>query len=567
MKRLAFFTCLAIAALFSACTAEDTALVTETLVSCMRLDAPKPCFDGQTRAESSEWSNGDCVYLTFYSGAECVSGKAIYNAAESSWMLEYDKPVQATESSLCHAYYFEGSYTDNGRTVTLYPTTCVYYDTNGTYKKDANGITVRANMFPKSGRVRFTGTAGQQFTVSGATSFTGYNRADASFNTSLASLPTTVSSAGSTPYLYMLFADDARTLEVAYDRLAFSRYCDYPILDAGQSGYMKLPTKESHSGWVMTETTVPTVGATTVSNVEANTADFSASVVSDGNAAVAECGFVYSQTQNPTIDDMTLKCSASSFTATASDLKKNTTYYVRAYATNAAGTAYGAETSFTTKANLAVTNGLYAYFPFDGDIENHTETEMTTVGIEHSFTDSYDGSQALQIDAKNTSFLQINDPLVDKLNMTVSFWAKDLSDGHVFHAIDNGNGRTFDLSVVDGMLKYIFSAYVMRNNPNRIQAFTNGSLMGWHMITISHSTSKRNFANVTKKLYIDGKLVDTVTEYLNDGSEIDDCMKFVIGGKGYYTSPTKIVMDNFRVYNNRVLASEEIKEIYNSEKQ
>lgn len=60
---------------------------------------------------------------------------------------------------------------------------------------------------------------------------------------------------------------------------------------------------------------------------------------------------MWSTTQNPTIDLTTKTNDGSgtgSFTSTITELTANTTYYVRAYATNSVGTAYGNEVSFPT---------------------------------------------------------------------------------------------------------------------------------------------------------------------------------------------------------------------------
>ena len=77
-------------------------------------------------------------------------------------------------------------------------------------------------------------------------------------------------------------------------------------------------------------------------------------VTSDGNASVTERGVVYSTNPNPLITNLynTIKPCGSgtgSFTCDLTNLQPNTTYYVRAYATNSMGTAYGEEVSFTTE--------------------------------------------------------------------------------------------------------------------------------------------------------------------------------------------------------------------------
>ena len=95
---------------------------------------------------------------------------------------------------------------------------------------------------------------------------------------------------------------------------------------------------------------LPTVTTTTATQITETTAVTGGNVTADGNATVTERGVVYSTTQNPTTSN-SKKVSGSgigSFTCNLTGLQANTTYYVRAYAVNSKGTAYGQEISFTT---------------------------------------------------------------------------------------------------------------------------------------------------------------------------------------------------------------------------
>ncbi len=95
---------------------------------------------------------------------------------------------------------------------------------------------------------------------------------------------------------------------------------------------------------------VPTVTTADVTNIGVTTATSGGRVTSDGNATVTVRGVCWSTSQNPTINDnkTTDDSGTGSYTSNLSNLSENTTYYVRAYATNEKGTAYGAQKSFTT---------------------------------------------------------------------------------------------------------------------------------------------------------------------------------------------------------------------------
>ncbi len=96
--------------------------------------------------------------------------------------------------------------------------------------------------------------------------------------------------------------------------------------------------------------TIPTVTTNSVTSITSSSALCGGNVTSDGGATVTERGICYSTSQNPTTSSskVTSGTGTGSFTANMTGLSASTTYYVRAYAINAQGTAYGAQQSFTT---------------------------------------------------------------------------------------------------------------------------------------------------------------------------------------------------------------------------
>ncbi|GAA3984955.1 hypothetical protein [Hymenobacter antarcticus] len=94
----------------------------------------------------------------------------------------------------------------------------------------------------------------------------------------------------------------------------------------------------------------PSVSTAAVSAVAGTTATAGGTVLDEGGRPVTARGIVYATTEAPTTqDDFTQDgTGAGSFVSALSGLLPNTTYYVRAYATNAKGTSYGEQLSFTT---------------------------------------------------------------------------------------------------------------------------------------------------------------------------------------------------------------------------
>lgn len=95
---------------------------------------------------------------------------------------------------------------------------------------------------------------------------------------------------------------------------------------------------------------LPTLSTSAISEVTVNTAVSGGNVSSDGNATVTARGVCWSLTQTPTISNNKTSngIGKGSFICNITDLTANTTYYVRAYATNSEGTAYGTQKQFTT---------------------------------------------------------------------------------------------------------------------------------------------------------------------------------------------------------------------------
>ncbi len=98
--------------------------------------------------------------------------------------------------------------------------------------------------------------------------------------------------------------------------------------------------------------TLTTTDATSVTSFSAITGG---NISADGGASVTVRGICWSTTENPTIGNDTTRngSGTGSFTSLIEGLSGNTTFYVRAYAINTAGTAYGNQVTFTTSAPSA----------------------------------------------------------------------------------------------------------------------------------------------------------------------------------------------------------------------
>ncbi|MCX6223788.1 MAG: hypothetical protein NTV01_03410, partial [Bacteroidia bacterium] len=94
----------------------------------------------------------------------------------------------------------------------------------------------------------------------------------------------------------------------------------------------------------------PMVSTAAVTNITVTNATGGGNVTSDGGATVTARGVCWSTSSNPTTANSktTDGTGTGSFTSNLTGLTGNTTYYIRAYATNSVGTSYGNEVSFKT---------------------------------------------------------------------------------------------------------------------------------------------------------------------------------------------------------------------------
>ena len=95
---------------------------------------------------------------------------------------------------------------------------------------------------------------------------------------------------------------------------------------------------------------VPALTTDDVTNITGTSATSGGAITNGKLEMIAERGICWSKVNPPTIeDDRTIELGGSaSFTSNMTDLEGATTYYVRAYATNTAGTGYGESVSFVT---------------------------------------------------------------------------------------------------------------------------------------------------------------------------------------------------------------------------
>ena len=130
---------------------------------------------------------------------------------------------------------------------------------------------------------------------------------------------------------------------------------------------------------------LPILTTLDANNIKCSTAYSGGLISEDGGGEISSRGVCWNTSPNPTIEDSEKSedgAEIGSFNSLLPNLTSGTTYYVRAYATNEAGTAYGNEISFTTICEQ----------PTSADfVLGHIDDYNDLVLLESGFVDRCDG--------------------------------------------------------------------------------------------------------------------------------------------------------------------------------
>lgn len=173
------------------------------------------------------------------------------------------------------------------------------------------------------------------------------------------------------------------TVTVAIDRSRLASGANSTILHVvSNNGSNELTVKA-------TGLDLPTVTTSNVSNITASSATCGGNVTADGGSYVTERGICWGTSNLPTIDGnhQAMGQGNGTFTCNMSNLEPDNVYYVRAYATNNRGTAYGEQRQFTTTSGLpivtinTVTNITATSATCGGSVSNNGGFAVTDKGL------------------------------------------------------------------------------------------------------------------------------------------------------------------------------------------
>ena len=211
---------------------------------------------------------------------------------------------------------------------------------------------------------------------------------------------------------------------------------------------------------------VPTLTTVVLTNVTATALTSGGNISDDGGGPITARGVCWSLLKNPTIDSrdsITVNGTGSGVYASAvKGLKSGVTYYVRAYATNSAGTGYGNELSskyavtpaLTTSLVVAVTDSVVTC---GGTITSDGGFDVTARGVCWSTTKSPTLTNNITKDSTGVGTFT---SLISNLSPDVVYYIRAYATNKIGTAY--GNERSFTISKlivkdVDGNLYHFFS--------------------------------------------------------------------------------------------------------------
>lgn len=308
--------------------------------------------------------------------------------------------------------------------------------------------------------------------------------------------------------------------------------------------------------------TVPILTTSLISNITYNGAFSGGSITSSGGGNILTRGVVWSTSQNPTIALSTKTVDGigtGSFTSSISSLLPNTTYYVRAYASNSAGTAYGNEVSFSTLVDI--TSGLIAFYPFNGNANDASGNGNNGSYNGTLINDRLGNSNsAIALNGINNIITLPGNNSYNTDTFTINFWT--YANSYNIHQQVQygiiGNAGRFSLGWKSTNIGYspmiCAGGYAQSGNTTTLTGVQTGQ---WHMLTYV-------IQGTTTKFYLNGNLIQTV----NTASNLtcfNSNMNLYFGGDilggviEYYNGR----FDDIRTY-SRALNQSEISYLFNN---
>ena len=305
-----------------------------------------------------------------------------------------------------------------------------------------------------------------------------------------------------------------------------------------------------------------------ITNITETTATGGGEVMTQGNSSVTSRGVCWSTSTNPTLSDphTTDGTGTGTFVSNITGLTEDTRYFVRAYATNNEGTAYGNEVTFFTSGNLS--QGLVAYYPFNGNANDESGNGWNgTVNGPVLINDrSGNPTSAYFFDYNYNNTITTQFPGVLGSNpRTISFWQ---TSDNITNSVSLSYGAGEYYPYAEGCT---FVMFVQRINSNQLIAGVDLRYGGISYLINDNSEEWHHYAIIVPdfaqprtldiEVYRDGALLsDVYTMWGDVNINTLEGLNFIMGqfvNSAYFGGG----LDDIRIY-NRALSDDEIQVLY-----
>ncbi len=211
---------------------------------------------------------------------------------------------------------------------------------------------------------------------------------------------------------------------------------------------------------------LPTLTTSTANPITATTGSSGGNITSSGNDLLIAKGVCWSTSQSPTITDPKSSdgTSTGTYVSSITGLTPNTTYYVRAYATNSVGTAYGNQVSFISTPTLQGSltfNGTNQYLQLNQGLTFGTGAFTVEGWIYNTDALNTDGIIGFPTDAPapaNTGALFMG--FLNNSNVTTT----------IYNNV-TGNNNTYSYLFTNAITTNAWHYFIFNRNANDLTAF------------------------------------------------------------------------------------------------
>lgn len=293
-----------------------------------------------------------------------------------------------------------------------------------------------------------------------------------------------------------------------------------------------------------------------------------------GTPASTEYGIVWAlsilpTTANNKVAAGTATTASGVYQVSLTVLSPNSTYYVRAYATNAAGTTYGLQASFQTASrNICeltslpgtLSNGLVLYMPFCGNANDRStfSNHGTVTGAQPGMDRFGHSNAAYNFNGTSDKITVPDHASLNTGTFSVSVWYKTSNFSNHQWLLQksnwaDGNNVVYTVAHNLGAPGFLMGRYKIGSGCQRQLGWTDvahlNSNSAWHHIVVTND-------GIAGKLYFDGALVNTNTAA---SGLTDICPGGTLTiGAGWASDPGwwNGLIDDVAVYNRALTASE-----------